>query len=219
MRTLVFASAVTAAGVACSGGSVGGAPDGADSGQPDPLACESRMGTVSWTLTPNVSRLTGVVTRKVSASGGAEEITIVDAGGAEHRLDLKIGLPAPIATGDQLDIETTEYSAFQIYRTLEVEKDGSSILYVTQLAHASLPPPPLMLEVGDSSCCSSAVPSCNIAVHKLRASDDGGEPVIIDVGRQAQVGRFRVFNDLIMRFPPGTLDAVDTLQVVVVRSP
>jgi hypothetical protein len=175
--------------------------------------------TTSWTLAPLVPRVTGTVTAKVSPGSGAEEITVVDAAGGEYRLGLTIGLPAPIVIGDQIDIETAAYSAFLIYRTLQVKIGGASIVYVTELAHASLPPPPLALEVGDSSCCLSAAPGCLTAIHKLRASDDGGEPVVIDVGRQAQVGRFRVFNDLIMRFPPGTVDALDTLQVVVVRSP
>jgi hypothetical protein len=225
MRNYVFVLAVTAtaAGAACDAGSLGGGrPDGGKSGggpdgggaQPDALTCESPVGTVSWALTPDVYQVTGVVTHTVFF-GGATQITIFDSGGAEYRLDLNLGMPVPIRAGERLEITSAVYRAFSSFHTLDVKVDGVAVLYATQVAQPSLPPP-LALEVGDSSCQLNG-PA--ISIHQLRARDEGGEPVIIDVKQQARVGRFSVFNDVILRFPPGAEDATDIFQVVVVRSP
>ena len=220
---LVFLFAATATGAGCDAGNLGAGPDGGNSSggpdgraaQPDALACGDLSLSASWALTPAVSQLTGVVTDK-AVTGGAESFTIVDAGGAEYHLELNLGMPVPIEAGEQIDVTTAVYRAFMYYRTLDVKIDGVPVVYATEVAQPSLPPP-LMLEVGDSSCLADVPPA--ITIHQLRAADDGGEPVVIDGRQQAQVGRFRVFNDRIVRFPPGAEDATDRFQVVVVRSP
>jgi hypothetical protein len=204
----------TGAPVAGSGGTVGdvGGSGGAAGGSPG-QTCGSRSPTLRWELTPAVPELSGVVVRKTAGTDGSENLTIADAAGFEFTLNVHVPAPMPFVGGERIDIRTAVLTGWLAYRTIEIRRDGITVFYATEVERPDLPPP-LPLEVGDVACPSGMVPGY-LNFHRLIARD-GDRAITIDVGQQAKVGAFRVYNDLIGRFTRTVADGIDTFWVAVI---
>jgi len=157
-----------------------------------------------------------VVVGKTAGPDGSEELTIADAAGFEFKLNVHAPASMPFAGGERIDIRTAELRFLLAYRTIEIRRDGATVFYATAIERPDLPPP-LPLEVGEVACPSGTIPAY-LNFHRLIARD-GDRAITIDVGQQAKVGAFRVYNDLIGRFTVTPDDGVDTFGVAVIADP
>jgi hypothetical protein len=212
---LGLAAVAWSLGTGCQSDLPGGQPPAGqlDAGQLS--ACAERAPALAWSVHPPVARLSGTVTARSFGTGGLETLTVVEeATSREHVLALGPPLSGNIETGEAITVTTAEESVFYSYRTLQIAKDGVTIVYATAIEQPDLPAP-LRLEVGEVECAASA--HGDVVKHHRLVAYSGDIAFPIGVGGHADVYPYRVYNDLVQRYTAPVEDAVDTFHVAAVR--